>query len=662
MFSRSIFNGFAHSSARFFSKAKTNYVIGIDLGTTNSCVSIMEASQPKVIENAEGARTTPSIVAFQQDGSKLVGAFAKRQSVTNPEGTFYATKRLIGRKFEDQAVQKDMKHLGYKVVRHSNGDAWLQDKNSKTYSPSQIGAIILTKMKETAEAYVGSNVSEAVVTVPAYFNDSQRQSTKDAGKISGLDVLRIINEPTAAALAYGFDKAESKTVAVYDLGGGTFDVSILELMDGVFEVKATNGDTSLGGEDVDGMLQDYIVKEFKAQSMIDITGDKMAVQRVREACEKAKIELSSTTQTEINLPFLAADNTGMKHLNLSFSRAKLENIIDDFCKKTLKPCELCLKDAGVAKNEIDDVIMVGGMTRVPKVQETVEKFYGKKLTKSVNPDEAVAMGAAIQGGVLKGDVKSVVLVDVTPLSLGLETLGGIFTRIIERNRTIPATGTQVFSTAADNQTTVSIRVFQGEREMANDNKFLGQFDLTGIPPAPRGTPQIEVIFEIDANGIMKVLAKDKGTGREQTIVIQPSGGLTKDEINNMVNQAEQMKEEDQKKRDSIEVKNSLDSSSYTVEKSLNEHKDKVGQDVVTEVENAIREAREAVNSEDIERMNTAKTNLDNASMKIGQAVYSQANNQQSSDNQQQENTQQDEQKEGNQENNSEEKKDDEKKN
>jgi len=597
----------------------------------------MEGGHPKVIENAEGTRTTPSIVAFQQDGTKLVGAFAKRQSVTNPEGTFYATKRLIGRKFEDNAVQKDIKHLSYKVVRHSNGDAWVADKADKKYSPSQIGAMVLTKMKETAEAYVGSTISEAVVTVPAYFNDSQRQSTKDAGKIAGLDVLRIINEPTAASLAYGYDKNESKTVAVYDLGGGTFDISILELMDGVFEVKATNGDTSLGGEDVDGMLQDYVIKEFRAQSMIDIHGDKMAVQRVREASEKAKIELSSTNTTDINLPFLAADNTGMKHLNLNLTRAKLEQIIDDFVKKTLKPCELCLKDAGVTKTEIDDVILVGGMTRVPKIAETVEKFYGRKPSRAVNPDEAVAMGAAIQGGVLKGDVKSVVLVDVTPLSLGLETLGGIFTRIIERNRTIPATGTQVFSTAADNQTTVSIRVFQGEREMANDNKFLGQFDLTGIPPSPRGTPQIEVTFEIDANGIMKVSAKDKATGREQNIVIQPSGGLTKDEINNMVNQSESMKEEDMKKREAVEVKNTLDNNCFNVEKSLNEHRSKISQEVVDEVDNAVREARESINSEDLERMNQAKTNLDNASMKIGQAVYSQGNqsSEESSQNQEQ---------------------------
>merc|ERR1712194_784899 len=461
------------------------------------------------------------------------------------------------------------------------------------------GAMVLTKMKETAEAYVGTNVTEAVVTVPAYFNDSQRQSTKDAGKIAGLDVLRIINEPTAASLAYGFDKNESKTVAVYDLGGGTFDVSVLELMDGVFEVKATNGDTSLGGEDVDGMVQDFLMKEFKAQTNIEIGKDKMAIQRVREAAEKAKIELSSTTQTEINLPFLAADATGMKHLNLNVSRAKLEQIIDDFVRKTLKPCELCLKDAGVSKNEIDDVILVGGMTRVPKIQETVEKFYGKKPSRAVNPDEAVAMGAAIQGGVLKGDVKSVVLVDVTPLSLGLETLGGIFTRIIERNRTIPATGTQVFSTAADNQTTVSIRVFQGERDMAN--------------------------------GIMKVAAKDKATGREQNIVIQPSGGLTKDEINNMVNQSESMKEEDMKRREGVEVKNALDGNIFNIEKSLNEHRSKVDQGVIDEVENAIREAKEAMNSEDLDRMNQAKTNLDSASMKIGQAMYAQSNQ----DNQQQ---------------------------
>jgi len=643
---------------RCFSKAKTAHVIGIDLGTTNSCVSIMEGGQPKVIENAEGNRTTPSVVAFQADGTKLVGAFAKRQSVTNPEGTFYATKRLIGRKFTDDAVQKDMKHLGFKVVRHNNGDAWVADKADKKYSPAQVGAMVLTKMKETAEAYVGTNVTEAVVTVPAYFNDSQRQSTKDAAKIAGLDCLRIINEPTAASLAYGFDKNESKTVAVYDLGGGTFDVSVLELMDGVFEVKATNGDTSLGGEDVDGMVQDYLMKEFKAQTNIDITKDKMAIQRIREAAEKAKIELSSTNQTEINLPFLAADATGMKHLNLNVSRAKLENIIDDFVKKTLKPCELCLKDAGVAKNEIDDVILVGGMTRVPKIQETVEKFYGKKPSKAVNPDEAVAMGAAIQGGVLKGDVKSVVLVDVTPLSLGLETLGGIFTRIIERNRTIPATGTQVFSTAADNQTTVSIRVFQGEREMANDNKFLGQFDLTGIPPSPRGTPQIEVTFEIDANGIMKVAAKDKATGREQNIVIQPSGGLTKDEINNMVNQSETMKEEDMKKREGVEVKNQLDGNIFNIEKSLNEHRSKVDQAVIDEVENAIREAKESMNSEDLDRMTQAKTNLDSASMKIGQAMYAQSNQ----DNQQQGEQSSEQQPEQNQEGEKKEEEDKEKKN
>lgn len=628
---------------RQFSQAKTQNVIGIDLGTTNSCVSVMEAGQPKVIENAEGARTTPSIVAFLKDGSRVVGTFAKRQAVQNPEGTLYATKRLIGRKFEDPAVQKDIKHLSYKVVRHSNGDAWVGDANNKTYSPSQVGAFVLGKMKETADSYLNAQVTEAVITVPAYFNDSQRQATKDAGKIAGLDVLRIINEPTAASLAYGFDKEESKSIAVYDLGGGTFDVSIQELMDGVFEVKATNGDTSQGGEDVDGMLQDYLCNEFKKQSGIDISRDKMCVQRVREAAEKAKIELSSTTQSEINLPFLTADQTGPKHLNMSLTRAKLEGIIDSFVKKTIKPCEACLKDAGISKSEIDEVVLVGGMTRVPKVVETVQKFYNKKPSKGVNPDEAVAMGAAIQGGVLKGDVKSVVLVDVTPLSLGLETLGGIFTRIIERNRTIPATGTQTFSTAADNQTTVSIRVFQGEREMANDNKFLGQFDLTGVPPAPRGTPQIEVSFEIDANGIMKVQAKDKATGREQQIVIQPSGGLTKDEINNMVNQAEQMKEEDAKKREAIEVKNTLDSQSYTAEKSLNEHREKIGQDIVDEVEAAIKEAREAVASEDLERMNTAKANLDSSSMKIGQAIYSQQS--QSTDEQSQQQQQSEEQQE-----------------
>jgi molecular chaperone DnaK len=534
--------------ARKFSQAKSQHVIGIDLGTTNSCVAIMEGGQPKVIENSEGMRTTPSIVAFQKDGSRLVGALAKRQAVTNPENTIYASKRLIGRKFDEKDVQKDLKNLSYKVVNHTNGDAWIQTTDGKKYSPSQIGAFVLTKMKETAEAYLGQPVSEAVITVPAYFNEPQRQATKDAGQIAGLKVLRIINEPTAACLAYGMEKKASKVVAVYDLGGGTFDISILEMMDGVFEVKATNGDTSCGGEDVDGIIQNWVIDEFRQQSGINVQSNKVALQRIREAAEKAKIELSSTTMTEINLPYLADDATGPKHCNIQLSRAKLESMIDAFLKRTIKPCESCLSDAGLKKNQIDEILLVGGMTRVPKVQTLVENLFGKKPNKGVNPDEAVAVGAAIQGGVLKGDVKDIVLVDVTPLSLGIETMGGVFTRIIERNRALPASATQVFTTASDNQTAVSISVLQGEREMAADNKSLGRFDLTGILPARRGVPQIAVTFEIDNNGILKVTAKDNGTGKDQSIVIQPSGGLTKDEINKMVNQAEQMKEQDKKKR------------------------------------------------------------------------------------------------------------------
>lgn len=534
--------------ARRFSQAKSQHVIGIDLGTTNSCVAIMEAGQPKVLENAEGYRTTPSVVAFQKDGTHIVGATAKRQSVINPENTIYASKRLIGRKYDENDVQKDVKNLSYKVISHTNGDAWIQTTDGKKYSPSQIGAMVLGKMKETAEGYLGKQVTEAVITVPAYFNEPQRQATKDAGRIAGLNVLRIINEPTAACLAYGMDKKASKVVAVYDLGGGTFDISILEMMDGVFEVKATNGDTSCGGEDVDGILQNWVIDEFKKSTGINIQSNKSAIQRVREAAEKAKIELSSSNTSEINLPYLADDATGAKHCNLTLTRAKLEGMIDAFLKRTIKPCEACLKDANLDKKNIDEVLLVGGMTRVPKVQTLVENLFGKKPNKGVNPDEAVAVGAAIQGGVLKGDVKDIVLVDVTPLSLGIETMGGVMTKIIERNRALPASASQVFTTAADNQTTVSISVLQGEREMASDNKSLGRFDLTGILPARRGVPQIEVTFEIDNNGILKVTAKDKGTGKDQSITIQPSGGLTKSEIDRMVRQAEEMKEADKKKR------------------------------------------------------------------------------------------------------------------
>ena len=609
------------SLTKSFSKAKTQHVIGIDLGTTNSCVAIMEGSAPRVIENAEGVRTTPSIIAFTKEGERLVGAPAKRQAVTNPENTFYATKRLIGRKFNDAAVQKDIKHISYKVIAHSNGDAWVSTTKGDKYSPSQMGAFILTKMKETADSYIGKPVTEAVVTVPAYFNDSQRQATKDAGKIAGLEVLRIINEPTAACLAYGLDKNETKTIAVYDLGGGTFDISILEMMDGVFEVKATNGDTSLGGEDVDAMITQHFQDEFKKQNGIDISKDKMAIQRIREAAEKAKIELSSALQSDINLPYITADASGPKHFTYVLTRAKLESIIDSFINKTIKPCEICLKDANLDKSKIDEVLLVGGMSRMPKVQQVVEKFFGKKPNKGVNPDEAVAIGAAIQGGVLKGDVKDIVLVDVTPLSLGLETLGGVFTRIIDRNTTIPTKKQQVFSTAADNQTQVTIRVFQGEREMAADNKLLGQFEMVGIPPSPRGLPQIEVSFDIDANGILKVSSKDKATNKDQSMIIQPSGGLSKDDIEKMIKKAEEMKEQDKEKRESIEIKNELDSSIIKTEKSLSDHKDKISSEVITEIETELAAAKEALASEEVSRMNESKQKLEQVALKIGQSMY-----------------------------------------
>jgi len=621
---------FGSKLARNFSKAKTQHVIGIDLGTTNSCVSIVEGGQPKVIENAEGLRTTPSIIAFTKENEKLVGAPAKRQAITNPDNTFYATKRLIGRKFNDPMVQKDSKHVSYKIISHNNGDAWVQTSSGDKYSPSQMGAFVLTKMRESAEAYIGKPVTEAVVTVPAYFNDSQRQATKDAGKIAGLDVLRIINEPTAACLSYGLDKNVNKVVAIYDLGGGTFDVSILEMSEGLFEVKATNGDTSLGGEDIDAMITKHFVDEFKQNTGIDATQDKMAVQRLREAAEKAKIELSSALQSEINLPYLSSTSSGPKHFNYTMTRAKLESLTDTFLSKTIIPCENCLKDAGIDKSKIDDVILVGGMTRMPKVQALVEKFFGKKPNKSVNPDESVSVGAAVQGGVLRGDLGDLVLVDVTPLSLGLETLGGVFVKIVDRNTPVPTNKKQVFSTAADNQTQVSIRVFQGEREMAENNKFLGQFELVGIPPAPRGIPQVEVTFDIDANGIMRVLAKDKATNKDQSMIIQPSGGLSKDEIEKMVKNAEEMKQQDTERREAIEIKNELDGGIYKTEKFLEEHKSKLSSDDVASVENAIKEAKDVLESGDLEKLKSAKQNLDQASMKIGEAMYrNQSANQQS---------------------------------
>ena len=594
-------------------------VIGIDLGTTNSCVAIMDGKNPKVIENSEGARTTPSVVAFTES-EKLIGQPAKRQAVTNPENTLYAVKRFIGRSFEDQTVQKDVSLSPFKIIKGNNGDAWVEAQGEK-YSPSQISAFILQKMKETAESYTGETITQAVITVPAYFNDAQRQATKDAGKIAGLEVLRIINEPTAAALAYGLDKKQSGTIVVYDLGGGTFDVSILEVGDGVFEVKSTNGDTHLGGEDFDIRIIDFLANEFKKEQGIDLKNDKLALQRLKEAAEKAKIELSSSTQTDVNLPFITADQSGPKHLNVKLTRAKLEELVDDLLQKTIEPCKKALSDAGLSASDINDVILVGGMTRMPKVTEIVKNFFGKDPSKGVNPDEVVAMGAAIQAGVLQGDVKDVLLLDVTPLSLGIETLGGVFTKLIERNTTVPTKKSQVFSTAEDNQNAVTIRVFQGEREMAQDNKLLGQFDLVGIPPAPRGTPQIEVTFDIDANGIVNVSAKDKSTGKEQQIKIQASGGLSDEEIEKMVKDAEANAEADKKKREEVDVKNQAESLVFQVEKNLKEYGEKINADDKSKIESDLKDLKEAVEKNDLDAMKQKIQDLTQSSMKMGEAMY-----------------------------------------
>jgi molecular chaperone DnaK len=605
-------------------------VIGIDLGTTNSCVAVMEGKTPKVIENAEGMRTTPSIVAFSDDGERLVGQPAKRQAVTNPEKTIFAVKRLVGRRYDDPIIEKDKKLVPYKIMKAGNGDAWVE-ADGKSYSPSQISAFILQKMKETAEAYLGQKVEQAVITVPAYFNDAQRQATKDAGKIAGLEVLRIINEPTAAALAYGLDKQKQGVIAVYDLGGGTFDISVLEIGDGVFEVKSTNGDTFLGGEDFDMRLVNYLADEFQKEQGIDLRKDKLALQRLKESAEKAKIELSSTTQTEVNLPFITADASGPKHLTMKLTRAKFEALVDDLIQKTIEPCRKALKDAGLTAAEIGEVVLVGGMTRMPKVQEVVKQFFGKEPHKGVNPDEVVAIGAAIQAGVLQGDVKDVLLLDVTPLSLGIETLGGVFTRIIDRNTTIPTKKSQVFSTAEDNQNAVTIRVFQGEREMAADNKILGQFDLVGIPPAPRGVPQVEVTFDIDANGIVNVSAKDKATSKEQQIRIQASGGLSEADIEKMVKDAEAHAEEDKTRKAAVEAKNHAEALVHSTEKALSEHGSKVGEAERSAIENAMADLKEALKGDDAALIQSKTNTLAQASMKLGEAMYKNAEGAQPAD-------------------------------